>query len=253
MGACCGVLVWAGLAAAAPTAPVPPTLEIEVLDPNVDPVGNPAVIPTIGPDGLTRVDIPRTVLVHRYYYSGDRSFQAQMLPGGPCVVVVNHPKTGERLYIPVQMIPGAPRVTYTGNSIEYDFHTQAVTITFCCWLSDRPKVEYRTGVPVARRVGAAVAVVGKAGREFIDRTGLPEAKDKVCDGAKNVVETVADRTQDLGTAVVTPVVQAVQFIPGVKLLTSPPEQRAERLRDAEVKRAAAKAKQEAAVFIGTNH
>ena len=103
-----------------PTA-VPPGLEIEVLDPNVDPRGNPAVVtrPAValtstGPDGRVIVDIPPTVLVHRYYYTGDRTSQARLLPGGPCIVVVSHPKTGERLYIPVQFPPGAPRVTLTG-------------------------------------------------------------------------------------------------------------------------------------------
>src|SRR5215210_1802429 len=86
---------WA--AAAKFPAAVPPTLEIEVLDPNVDPVGNPAVVPTIGPDGLTHITIPRTVLVHRYYFNGERTFQGPLLRGGPCVVVINHPKTGEQL------------------------------------------------------------------------------------------------------------------------------------------------------------
>src|SRR5258707_834397 len=66
---------------------VPPGLEIEVLDPNVDPRGNPAVVTRPGPMGAILVDIPPTVLVHRYYYTGDRSFQARLLPGGPCVVV----------------------------------------------------------------------------------------------------------------------------------------------------------------------
>ena len=31
------------------------------------------------------------------------------LEGGATIVVVNHPKTGERCYIDVQMLPGAPR------------------------------------------------------------------------------------------------------------------------------------------------
>src|SRR5437870_1587189 len=76
-------------------APVPPALEIEILDPNVDPRGNPAVLTRpatvltcTGPEGRVVVDIPPTVLVHRYYYTGDRSFQARLLPGGPCIVVV---------------------------------------------------------------------------------------------------------------------------------------------------------------------
>jgi len=63
------------------TTNVPPTLEIEVLDPNADPLGRPAV--ELVPDeyGNTLVNIPPVVLVHRYYFTGERSFQAQPLPG----------------------------------------------------------------------------------------------------------------------------------------------------------------------------
>ncbi len=50
-----------------PTTTVPPSLEIEVLDPGVDPLGNPAVL--LEPDplhpGQLRVEIPPVVLVHR--------------------------------------------------------------------------------------------------------------------------------------------------------------------------------------------
>ena len=123
------------LAEKRPFAPVPPSLEIEVLDPGVDPDGNPAVRLRGGNDGETQVDIPPVILVHRYYYSGDRSFQGPMLPGGPSILVVNHPRTGERCYIPAQMMPGAPRVTYTKNGIDYDYGEHAITLS---WYSREP-------------------------------------------------------------------------------------------------------------------
>jgi hypothetical protein len=249
-GLACLILA-AGAQAADRPAPVPPTLEIEILDPNVDPVGNPAVLHAVDPDGQTRITIPPTALVHRYYYTGDRSFQGPLLTGGPVVVVVNHPRTAERLYIPVQMLPGAPRVTYTDHSIEYDFHTQAVTIEFP-WLCCKPKVVYRNGVPVGQRVKQGFAAVGGCGKRLIERTGLPEVTDKVCDGAKNVVETAADHTHDLGQMAAAPITQVVQLIPGIKMLTSTPEERAERLRDAEVKRAQAKQERDDTIFLKTN-
>jgi hypothetical protein len=145
-------LVWA---AQPPPANVPPTLEIEVLDPGVDPHGNPAVLLRPGQFGSElEVDIPPTILVHRYYYTGDRSFQAQILPGGPSIVVANHPKTGERCYIPVQMLPGAPRVIYTSKGIEYDYGPHGIKVVFGPLGS--PTVKYRSGVPWKRRVAQAV-------------------------------------------------------------------------------------------------
>lgn len=146
--------VSSSFAAKRPTANVPPTLEIEVLDPGVDPVGNPAVLLQRDGSGQIQVDIPPVILVHRYYYSGDRSFQAQILPGGPSIVVANHPKTGERVYVPVQMMPGAPRVTYTSHSIEYDFGEHAMTVHFHA--RHPATVKYRSGVPLQRKLGNLV-------------------------------------------------------------------------------------------------
>ena len=110
------------------STPVPPTQELELLDPNVDPTGKPAVIVRPNPLGGQLIDIPPTILVHRFYYTGDRSFQGPMLPGGPMIVVASHPKTFERVYVPVMLPPGAPRVFYTPSTIRYDFGPQSVTL-----------------------------------------------------------------------------------------------------------------------------
>lgn len=133
------------------TSNVPPSLEIEVLDPGVDPLGHPAVLLAEGlQDDTQEIEIPPAVLVHRYYYTGDRSFQAQLLPGGPCIVVAHHSKTGKKLYIPVQMLPGAPQVTYTKRAIEYDFGKTEIYVVFC--RNEQAVVKYRTGPTVWDRV-----------------------------------------------------------------------------------------------------
>ncbi len=137
-------------------ATVPPTLEIEVLDPGVDPLGNPAVFLEPGRQGQLQVDIPPVVLVHRYYYTGDRSFQGPMLPGGPSIIVAHHPQSGERQYISVQMMPGAPRVTYTAHSIDFDYGEQGTTVHFGHGGSH--KVKYRTGRTMRQRVGDFVHI-----------------------------------------------------------------------------------------------
>ena len=233
-----------------PTA-VPPGLEIEVLDPNVDPRGNPAVITTPGPDGRILVDVPPTVLVHRYYYTGDRSFQAPLLPGGPCIVVANHPKTGERLYVPVQFPPGAPRVTYSGDAIDYDYGSQGVTINFCCLFCAGPKVTYRNGVTLTRQAANVASAACDAARRLIERTGIPECADKAASGAKSVVVTTVDRANDLGKRLAAPPIALIRATPLAGLFTESPETAATKARDAAVQRAAQQA-QQADIFIKTN-
>ena len=220
-------------------ANVPPTLEIAVLDPNVDPLSRPAIKTKIDAVGNLQIDVPETVIVHRYYYTGDRSFQAQFLPGGPCIVAVNHPKTGERLYIPVQMTPGAPRVIYTSHSIEYDYGKHGVSILFCL-LTGRPKVEYRNSMTVARRIENTSARVNIACKEFSDRAGITEAKQSVGSVAKNIGKDTADVIGTVGREIMRPVAQVGQLIPGIKMLGTTEEDRAMRLRDSQV-RAAEKA------------
>lgn len=135
-------------------ANVPPTEEIEVISPGVDPLDRPAAVLVDGENGEQQVDIPPTVLVHKYYYTGDRSFQAQLLPGGPCIVVVTHPKTGDRCYVELQMMPGAPYVTYTSRSILYDYGEHSVTLAFPRF--GRPVTRHRNGLSLPKKIGKLV-------------------------------------------------------------------------------------------------
>lgn len=138
--------------------PVPPSQEIEVLDPAQGATTVPPVVLTGGQNGTQQVDVPPAVLVHRYYPTGDRTFQAQFLPGGPCIVSVNHPRTLERTYVTVTLPPGAPRVTYSGKSIIYDYGPQSVTLSF--GPLGKPTVTYSQGLKVVERakaVGTAIA------------------------------------------------------------------------------------------------
>ena len=138
--------------AAKPPIPVVRSdLEIEILDPGVDPEGNPAVV--LGPsgqDGELSIDIPPAIIVHRYYYSGDRSFQGPPLPGGPSIIVATHPRTGQRCYLPTQLLPGAPIVFYRKDSILYDYGHHAIRVKFPRW--GTPIVEYRSGTTWSTKV-----------------------------------------------------------------------------------------------------
>ena len=211
------------------SAPVSPALEIDVLDPNVDPRGNPTVVAAAG----GQIDIPPTVLVHKYYYTGDRTFQFKLIAGGPCIVVASHPKTGERLYIPVMMLPGAPRVTYTSKSIIYDFGNQYVTVHFCC-LSGRATVQYGHAV-VSAECKAKLTQMATSAKTWVERTGLPDASKKLMTSAKDAANTSADKIHDVGKAVATPVLQAVKLIPGINMLKGNPEDEAIHLRNLQVK------------------
>jgi len=230
------VLVFAGASLGQPkAAPVPPMLEIEVLDPNVDPQGLPTVMTRNGFPGEMQIEIPQTILVHRYYYTGDRTFQARMLPGGPCIVVVHHPRTGERLYVPVQMAPGAPKVIYTNHAIEYDFGFQTITIRFC--LIGRPEVVYSHGQPFGRGFAKHAHASIEQTKALIERTGIPNATRKTVQVGKNITGTGVDNLREVGKAVVSPLQQVIQLIPGVTALTSSPEAQAESVRNVQIQRA----------------
>jgi len=216
---------------------VPPTLEIEVLDPNADAQGRPAIELNHDKCGNLLVDIPPAVLVHRYYYTGDRSFQAQLLPGGPSIVVAHHPKTGERCYITVQMLPGAPRVTCTKNSIEYDFGQNGITVHFP-WIG-RPNVKYRSGVPLQRRIGNLVHA--DQWREGAARCA--EHTVAAVDHTKNMACGAAAGLNDQAKTALLPGANIVRGLPGVSTIASTDwEERltiraAEYRRDHEIKRA----------------
>jgi hypothetical protein len=218
-------------------APVPPTMEIEVLDPGVDPRGNPAILVETDENGGKQVNIPPTVLVHRYYYTGDRSFQGPMIPGGPSIIVVHHPRTGERLYVDAQMLPGAPRVTYHHSSIEYEFGENAVMLEFP--LLGCPKVKYRNGRPLGSRVAAVTACAASECHDLWRRTGIPDRTHAVCECSKTSVKSAATSVNTATTMILTPVKQVVQFLPfGTALTSSHAQRAAEKERDRQVMNAA---------------
>ncbi len=189
--------------AQARVARVIPSLEIEILDPNVDPRGNPGVI--VGQDawGQTQVDIAPTIMVHRYYYTGDRTFRGPDLPGGPSIIVAFHPKNGQKVYLPVQMLPGSPLVTYTAQSIEYDFGDRAVLVSFPRF--GNPTVVYRNG------------------RSFTDRLGNLVHWDKVkgvLSGHRELdqasrMQDVSEGTKSLAKPLVLPFQNMARYVPGV--------------------------------------
>ncbi|MBW3541936.1 MAG: hypothetical protein KY476_16835 [Planctomycetes bacterium] len=221
---------------------VPPADELEVLDPHVDPEGKPRVLTRPTGDGL-EVDIPPAVIVHRYYYTGDRSFQGPRLPGGPTIVVVNHPSTGERQYLEMQMLPGAPRVIYRRDRIEYDFGTQRLVLKFSDLCGTKVLIQDTEddNFPEPDE---------PPGQNWLHRTGIPHAVGHVARGTRDVLHGTADRIHDTGRIVVAPVAQALESLPLVQTLQTSADERAVRARDAAVRRAG-REQQTAETFLRT--
>lgn len=220
---------------------VPATDEITVFDPRVNSEAKPTPIVFQGADGEQQVDIPPAVIVHNYYYSGDRDFRGPRLPGGPSIVVVSHPDTGERQYLEVQMLPGSPRVVYRRDSIDYDFGYRRIHIEFgnplICESPDIVRVSYRHGHPKL--------LAGEGARErphrpivgWVDRTGLPHGTRHLLRSAHNTLNNSADLVHAVGERVAAPVVRIVEATPLGGITSSRVEEQAIQQRDAALERA----------------
>jgi hypothetical protein len=212
---------------------VPPGDEIQVLDPGVDPTGKPAVLvkTTTDKTQLT-VEIPPSVLVFRYYYTGDRSFQAQILPGGPTRVVLHHPRTGEQCILDVQMPPGAPRVTYSGRGVEFDYGPRKLSIVFPPYC--RPKVVYGDS-----HTSEAAAALSYYPHQWMHACGIDKGAETATEGGKAACSGLAAGVAGLGKAALMPVKNAASFTPVGSLFEQDPAAAAKRARDQAVQKAEA--------------
>jgi len=216
-----------------------PAEEITVFDPTTNLESKPSPTVRMSPDGHQRVDIPPTVIVHNFYYTGDRDFRGPALTGGPTIVVVNHPLTEERLYLEVQMLPGAPRITYRKDFIDYDFGTERIRLRFLHPLHPHydPTVQYMHGRRFKDTTGAARKGNQTSAEAWLDRTGIPHAVHAVAAGTVNIVDSSAHGIKAVGSAVTTPFVKVVCATPLGGVLAPTPEERALKHRDAALQRA----------------
>ena len=222
-----------------PDVKVPPVDEISVIDPGTNRELKPEAVVRDG-----RVEIAPTIIVHKYYYSGDRDFRGPAFPGGPSIVAVQHPDTGEQLYLDVMMLPGSPRIVYRRHLIEYHFGRQAIRIQFCN-LRDplhpqHPVVKYLKTCDDIRDP-SRLQSAGLGVRQWIDRTGIKQVCRSATDGTKTVLNSSADGIKAAGSAVISPVKKVVQATSLSSVLQPNPEQDAKRLRDSAVQKSQAAA------------
>jgi len=231
---------------------VPGLNQLVVIPPGTHERGLPAVRTESVGDGYLAIDIPPTLHVHRYYYSGDQEFQGPILQGGPTIVVANHPKTGERMYVNVTLPPGAPVVSYNKKAITYVYSQSRVVVEFCRGKTECVAVKYYSGKGALRRTheisesilaktrdccsGSATCqslkvCASSGGRLLVGGQGaIDSATGKVLDGAKRFG----------------------QAIPGMTALRSLGDQRDERINQAMIRAAELEKERSALRFAPTN-
>ena len=190
---------------------VPPIDELEILDPRVDHEGKPQSQIVVGANGVTKVEIPPTVIVHRYYYTGDRDFQGPMLQGGPTLLAVNDPATGEQIYAEAVLPPGAPRITYRRDRIVYEYRDRSIIVCFGnsfplgLGTIGKPSVSISHHSPALRTVARKAELQRESHREWWVRTGVPEVCTIAVESSKSVANSTADTVKKAGTFVTAPV------------------------------------------------
>lgn len=243
-----GLALWQPVMAVEPRTPG--LNELVIYDPGLHERGLPAVTFEQSADGL-KVDIPPIVHVHRYYYSGNREYQGPLIDGGPTIVVANHPKTGERMYIDVMLPAGAPIIEYDDSTITYAFPDRRVILYFSCCTPQKVTVKYLSGKGWVRKFHEYKHEKREECRTAIQKSALIGATKDACEdvskvavGAVGVAGTAAKAVVETGTKV-------VRAVPGVQMLQSAADQRRERLEVEGLKQAAKGQARAEQLFIRT--
>ena len=231
LGAGCGIVVGCFLATPITAAErlSPGLHDLVVYDPSTHERGFPAVQLNPKGDGLV-VDIPPTIHIHRYYYSGDKEIQGPIIAGGPTVVVANHPKTGERMYIDVMLPAGAPRIAYDKHGITYVYPNQRVEVRFhrFPFSPDNVAVKNHSGQGWGRTIQDAHQHLTKSVKESLENSptaqSVKESSGETADFLAGVKVSLGELSTRGGDSLKT----LTNMIPGVVYLKSLAEQEPER-------------------------
>jgi hypothetical protein len=197
--------------------------ELLVIEPAGQERGLPSVVIENG-----QVEIPPTLHVHPYYYSGDKEYQAQILNGGPTIIVANHPRSGEKLYIDAVLPQGAPTIAYTSHAITYIYSDRRVCIEFHLLHHDRAVVKYVSGRGVIREAHEELEEVAETIEEHKKKSRLVselgELKSEATDIAKGSVGVITG----VSAVAVERIRAATRILPGAAALRSLGKQAEER-------------------------
>lgn len=193
--------------------------DLVIFPPNNHERGLPKVDFVADGDNL-KVDIAPTVHVHRYYYSGDREYQGPLIAGGPSVIVANHPKSNERLYINVMLPSGAPIISYDKNSITYIYPNYRVEVCFLPFFRNKYAVKYLQGEGLARKAHETGAKLRDCAQAAVKNS---KVSDTLAGAARGTGQLAVGTVGALGVAADAGLQTAgkvVSVVPGVRPLTS---------------------------------
>jgi hypothetical protein len=227
--------------------------DLVVYDPGAHERGLPAPEFVPHADGL-KVEIPPTVHVHRYYYSGDKEIQGPIIAGGQTVVVANHPKTGKRMYIDVVLPSGAPKIAYDKNSITYVYPNKRVSIVFSRmpWNCDEARIVNRNGQGVGRTVQNANQKVVAHVSDGITSSPLVQSGKEVTLETVDLLNGVKTSVGQAGAMGLDGIKTLSNMIPGVTYLKSLKEQQPQREYEDSIQNETRKRDRLETPFVETN-
>lgn len=227
--------------------------DLVILDPGEHERGLPAVVLGESDSGTT-VEIAPKVHVHRFYYSGDKIFQGPIIQGGPTVLVVSHPKTGQKLYVNVVLPAGAPRIAYTKNTITYIYGNHRSEIKFRSFPFDPcvAIIKHSSGKgAVVTVVDASQAIRKHLGQTLTQSETINAAKDLTAGGGK-LIKGTATTIGEASTRGADTIKQLAQLIPGIAYLSSKADERPQQQYEAGIRAATRTNELTEAPFVRTN-
>lgn len=205
-----------------------------------------------GLEEFATINIPETLHVHRYYYSGDKEIQGPILHGGPTVIVANHPVCGERMYVRATLPAGAPRIAYTGHSITYVYPDQRVQVRFHRFGKDKVSINFVSGQGLSRRYRQAAERVRAGTVEAWRHSPLAQSLSDAAVAGGQTVKGAGAAAGGIMAGAIDGGRRLVGAIPGVTPLQSLGQQSAEQQAGAAVRQQQRVLDRDEVPFVPTN-
>lgn len=197
------------------------------------------------------VQIPPTLHIHPYYYAGDKEYQGPIINGGPTIVVANHPKSGEKLYIEAVLPQGAPIVSYTARKITYIFPNRRVIIEFSPMFRHKAFVKNVSGRGLFRSAEEHVADGVEAFRTLKRRSPLAGELGELGKDTGKAIKGGLGMASSASAGAIARVRALTRVVPGVQALQSAGERLEEAGAREEIRQAGLQQVEDATRFIRT--